>query len=94
VHGARAQDGASPDARSVGVALARIGRDSIVARSAPGDTGLDRTEATLEISARWRLGAGFALQPLAQHVLHVAGRCTSATIVGVRWSWTLPGGDE
>ena len=46
------------------------------------------------MGARWRFGADFALQLLAQHVMHVAGRPTSATLVGMRWIWSLPGGDE
>lgn len=94
VRGQRAQGGNGPDAWSVGVALARIGRASMTTRALQGQTDLHRTEATIEMGARWRLGAGFALQPLAQHVTHVAGRRTSATVLGVRWIWSLPGGDE
>ena len=94
VHGQRAGDGAGPDAWSVGVARARIGRPSLAARAAEGETGLHRSETTVEVDARWRLGAGFAVQPLVQHVIHVAGRSRSATVVGVRWSWSLPGGDQ
>ena len=93
VRGQRTHGAAGPDAWSAGVALARLGRASLTTRAAQGETGLHRIEATFEVDARWQLGAGFALQPLAQHAMHVAGRRTSATIVGVRWIWNLPGGD-
>ena len=94
LRGERMPNGAGPDAWSFGVALARLGRPAIAARAAQGETALHRTEVTFEVDARWRLGAGFALQPLAQHVVHVAGRHASATIVGVRWVWSLPGADQ
>ena len=88
----RAHPDAGPRAWVVGLALARLGRGDIDAQ-ARGGASLSRTEATLEVGARWRLGASLTVQPLLQHVTHAGGRPGSATVVGARWVWTLAGGD-
>lgn len=77
-----------PASLSVGVAVARLGREHRDAEAIAG-RALRPLEAALELDLRWRLRPGLAMQPLVQRAWNAAGRPGSAaTIFGVRWIWS------
>ena len=78
-----------PAAFTAGIALARFGR---AYRAAQADAGVSAAsnETAFELGARWQLLPTLALQPLLQRVWHVASRGGAhATLVGLRFEWTL-----
>ena len=78
-----------PASFTAGVALARFGDPHRSAQTAMS-VAMASHETAFEIGARWQLLPSLAVQPLLQHVWHVAGhRDTNATIVGVRIEWAF-----
>ncbi len=76
------------EAVTAGLAVARYS----AAQRAAAPTALGRTEAALEIGARWRWET-LALQPWLQGVRHPGGRPDGdATVAGLRveWAWGPP----
>ena len=78
-----------PASFTAGVTLARFGDARRTAQTAMS-VAMASHETAFEIGARWQLLPSLAVQPLLQHVWHVAGhQDTNATIVGVRIEWAL-----